>query len=162
MTSIETGPPHELVLQRTLQAPRMAIWRCWTEPAWMAQWFCPKPWFVSDVTTDLRPGGAVTMVMNGPSGEKFPNNGVYLEVSPGQRLVFTDAFTSTAGNAWQPSGKAFMVCEITLTDAPGGGTLYRVVARHWNAQDRESHLQMGFLDGWDTAADQLEAVAKTL
>ena len=50
------------------------------------------------------------MTMHGPAGEVFPNQGLYLDLVPGARLVFTDAFTS----AWQPSGKAFMVAEITL------------------------------------------------
>ena len=158
MNSSDNPTTHELVLGRTLQAPRMAIWRCWTEPALMEQWFCPKPWFVSDVKTDLRAGGESSMMMNGPAGEKFPNQGLYLEVTPGKRLVFTDAFTS----AWTPSGKAFMVGEINLADAPGGGTLYTAIARHWNAEDRAEHEKMGFHQGWGIAADQLEALAKTL
>jgi uncharacterized protein YndB with AHSA1/START domain len=158
MNQPDNNTSHDLVLERTLQAPRMAIWRCWTEPALMEQWFCPKPWRVTDVKTDLRAGGASSMLMRGPNGEAFPNNGVYLEVVPGQRLVFTDAFTS----AWQPSGKAFMVGEITLADAPGSGTLYKAIARHWNAEDRAQHEAMGFHQGWGIAADQLEALAKTL
>lgn len=158
MNSPQATLSNDLVLERLLAAPRMAIWRCWTEPALMEQWFCPKPWYVSDVKTELRAGGASSMTMNGPAGEKFPNQGVYLEVVPGQRLVFTDAFTS----AWQPSGKAFMVAEITMADAPGGGTLYKAVARHWNAEDRAAHEKMGFHQGWGIAADQLEALAKTL
>jgi uncharacterized protein YndB with AHSA1/START domain len=158
MNPPDTLLSNDLVLERTLQAPRLAIWRCWTEPALMEQWFCPKPWYVRDVKTDLRAGGQSSMTMHGPAGEVFPNNGLYLEVVPGERLVFTDAFTS----AWQPSGKAFMVAEITLADAPGGGTLYKAVARHWNAEDRQSHIDMGFHQGWGVAADQLEALAKTL
>lgn len=158
MNSPDTSLSNDLVLERTLQAPRMAIWRCWTEPALMEQWFCPKPWYVRDVKTDLRAGGQSSMTMHGPAGEVFANHGLYLEVVPGERLVFTDAFTS----AWQPSGKAFMVAEVTLADAPGGGTLYKAVARHWNAEDRQSHIDMGFHQGWGVAADQLEALAKTL
>jgi uncharacterized protein YndB with AHSA1/START domain len=83
---------------------------------------------------------------------------VYLEIVHGQRLVTTDAFN----HAWQPSGKAFMVVEITMADAPGGGTLYKTIARHWNAGDRQSHTEMGFQQGWGIAAYQLEALAKTL
>ncbi|NJM43099.1 MAG: SRPBCC family protein [Brachymonas sp.] len=158
MESISTVVPHELVLERTLQASRMAIWRCWTDPALMPIWFCPKPWYVSDVKLDLRAGGASSMVMNGPNGERFPNNGVYLHVEEGKRLVFTDAFTS----AWQPSGKAFMVGDIQLSDAPGGGTLYRASARHWSEEARKQHEAMGFHEGWGKAADQLEELAKTL
>jgi uncharacterized protein YndB with AHSA1/START domain len=158
MDSITATNSHELVLQRTLQAPRMAVWRCWTEPALMEQWFCPKPWYVSDVKSDLRAGGAISMMMRGPDGQAFPNNGAYLEIIHGQRLVTTDAFNAD----WQPSGKAFMVVDITMADAPGGGTLYKAVARHWNAQDRQSHMEMGFHTGWGIAADQLDALAKTL
>jgi uncharacterized protein YndB with AHSA1/START domain len=158
MNQPDNNTAHDLVLERTLQAPRMAIWRCWTEPALIEQWFCPKPWGATDVKADLRAGGASSMTMRGPSGEAFLNNGVYLEVVPGQRLVFTDAFTS----AWQPSGKAFMVGEITLADAPGGGTHYKAVVRHWNATDLQQHVKMGFHQGWGIAADQLEALAKTL
>jgi uncharacterized protein YndB with AHSA1/START domain len=158
MDSITATNSHELVLQRTLLAPRMTVWRCWTEPALMEQWFCPKPWYVSDVKSDLRAGGAISMMMRGPDGQAFPNNGAYLEIIHGQRLVTTDAFNAD----WQPSGKAFMVVDITMADAPGGGTLYKAVARHWNAQDRQSHMEMGFHTGWGIAADQLDALAKTL
>lgn len=151
-------PSHELVLERTLKAPRGTVWRCWTEPVLMPLWYCPKPWYVSDVSLDLRAGGVCSMTMNGPSGETFPNLGIYLEVVPGERLVFTDAFTS----AWMPSGKAFMVGVISMQDAPGGGTHYKAVARHWNAADREEHIKMGFHEGWAIAADQLEALAASL
>jgi uncharacterized protein YndB with AHSA1/START domain len=158
MIDIHSTSSLELTLERHLKAPRMAVWRCWTEAALMPIWFCPKPWYVSDVSLDLRAGGASAMIMNGPGGEKFPNNGVYLQVIAGERLVFTDAFTS----AWQPSGKAFMVGDIQLADAPGGGTIYKASARHWSAEDREAHIKMGFHEGWGIATDQLEALAASL
>ena len=153
-----TTSPLTLTLERTLAAPRMAVWRCWTDPKLMEDWFCPKPWVVKDVDLDVRPGGASSMTMCGPNGEAFPNQGVYLEVEEGKRLVFTDAFTS----AWIPSGKAFMVGEILLADAPGGGTHYIARAHHWNEADMQEHVKMGFHGGWGIAADQLEALAKTL
>jgi uncharacterized protein YndB with AHSA1/START domain len=158
MSLTESPKIYELTLERTLNASRMAIWRCWTEPALLPIWFCPKPWYVSDVSLDVRAGGVNYMMMNGPAGEKFPNHGVYLQVIPGERLVFTDAFTS----AWIPSGKAFMVGDIALSDAPGGGTLYKAVARHWNAEDCEAHEKMGFHEGWNKVADQLEVLAASL
>jgi uncharacterized protein YndB with AHSA1/START domain len=55
-----------------------------------------------------------------------------------------------------------MVGEITLADTPGGGTHYKAVVRHWNAIDLQEHVKMGFHQGWGIAADQLEALAKTL
>lgn len=147
-----------LEIKRTLAAPRDKVWRCWTEPALLPHWFCPKPWGVSHAELDLRPGGQCNVTMQGPNGEVVPNPGVYLAVEPGRRLVFTDAFTS----AWVPSGKAFMVGEVLLEDAPGGGTLYTARALHWSEADRQQHEDMGFHQGWGVATDQLEALARTL
>ena len=67
-----TTSPLTLTLQRTLAAPRMAVWRCWTEGALMEQWFCPKPWFVKDVVTDVRTGGASSMRCVGRTANHFP------------------------------------------------------------------------------------------
>jgi uncharacterized protein YndB with AHSA1/START domain len=160
-TPIDVTPdgPHELVLGRLIAAPRAAVWRCWTDPELLPQWFCPKPWGVSEASLDVRPGGASNVVMQGPNGEVVPNPGQYLEVVPGERLVFTDAFVGD----WRPSsGKPFMVAEITLADDPSGGTRYVARARHWSAEDTRKHEEMGFHPGWGVATDQLEALARTL
>lgn len=85
---------HELVLMREIDAPREKIFRAWTDPELMKEWFCPKPWAVSHAELDLRAGGSSFIVMNGPNGEVVENRGVYLEVVPNEKLVFTDAFTS--------------------------------------------------------------------
>jgi len=147
----------ELVLDRLLDAPRDRIYRCWTEAELMKRWFTPAPWRTTHVETDVRPGGASLVVMADPDGNEFPNRGVYLEVVPNERIVFTDAFTS----AWEPSEKPFFVCELTFADE-GGRTRYIARARHWSVADRQAHEAMGFHQGWGLAADQLEAVARTL
>lgn len=146
-----------LVLKRLLKAPREKIWRCWTEPALLEQWFCPAPWRCSQAEIELRPGGRFRTVMNGPNGETFDNTGVFLDVVPGERLVFTDAYVK----AWEPSEKPFMTVTITLDDADGG---VRYVARveHWSADDRKAHEEMGFEQGWGKCADQLEALGASL
>ena len=87
-----------------------AMWRCWTEPDLLKQWFCPPPWHVSEAVLDVRPGGTSFILMNGPNGETAPNIGAYLEVVPGEKLVFTDAFCKD----WEPAGKPFMVGTLTL------------------------------------------------
>lgn len=153
-----TDANHDLVLERIIRAPRAAVWRCWTEPALLEQWFCPKPWRVTDARIDLRPGGEFYGLMRGPDGAQFPSLGVFLHVEPGARLITTDAFRP----GWLPSERAFMVSDITFADAGGGKTHYRAVARHWSAEARAEHEAMGFHDGWGKAADQLEALAQTL
>ncbi|WP_188607753.1 SRPBCC family protein [Chelatococcus reniformis] len=147
----------ELVLDRRLAAPRAAVWRCWTEPELLKQWFAPLPWTTADAELDVRAGGTSRVVMRSPDGDEFPNRGLYLEVVPGERLVFTDAFVA----AWQPSDKPFMVVELTMADEDGG-TRYTARARHWSVADRETHEQMGFHDGWGQCASQLETLAQSL
>ena len=156
--SIGAEPEHVLTLDRELDAPVEKLWRCWTEPGLLEQWFCPKPWYVSDVRLDPRPGGEFFSVMNGPNGESFENAGVYLEVEPRRRLVSTDAFRP----GWIPSGRAFMVAETIFEDAGGGRTRYIARAMHWDRATLEEHERMGFHEGWGMAADQLEALARSL
>jgi uncharacterized protein YndB with AHSA1/START domain len=148
---------HELTLTRFIDAPRHAVWRCWTEPDLIKLWFTPRPWTTPVVEVDVRPGGASHMIFRGPDGEEFPNQGVYLEVVPGERLVFTDAYTG----GWMPSAKPFMTAIITFADE-AGGTRYHARVLHWTAEDRARHEQMGFHDGWGRAADQLAALARSL
>ncbi len=161
MTTVVEAKPNnerELVISRIIDAPRHSVYRCWTEPALMVQWFTPKPWGTKSAEVDVRPGGKSLIVMTDPEGNEYPNAGIYLDAVPDERLVFTDAFSST----WEPAGKPFMVATVTFEDAPGGKTLYTARAGHWSVETKEEHEKMGFHTGWGAAADQLEAVAKTL
>ena len=148
---------HELVLTRLINVPRAKLFRCWTEPALITQWFTPPPWKTIAAEIDVRAGGSSCITMQGPDGTKVPNLGVYLEVVKNERLVFTDAYTS----AWVPSGKPFFTGILTFEDE-GGQTRYIARARHWTVADREQHEQMGFHVGWGICADQLAALAATL
>jgi uncharacterized protein YndB with AHSA1/START domain len=146
----------ELVLTRLIDAPREKLFRAWTEPELMKQWFTPRPWTTPVIEVDLRPGGSNLIVMRGPDGTEFPNRGVYLEIVKNERLVFTDAYTK----AWEPSEKPFFTGIITFEDE-GGKTRYTARALHWTVADREAHEKMGFHEGWGLCADQLaELVAK--
>jgi uncharacterized protein YndB with AHSA1/START domain len=148
---------HELTLTRLIDAPRDKLYRCWTEPELIKQWFTPRPWTTPVVETDVRPGGKSYMLFRGPEGQEFPNRGVYLEVVRNEKIVFTDAYTE----AWMPSAKPFMTATITFRDE-GDKTRYDAVVRHWTAEDRAQHETMGFYEGWAKATDQLETLARTL
>ncbi|WP_377291353.1 SRPBCC family protein [Rhizobium sp. SG2393] len=146
-----------LMLSRLIPVPRAALYRCWTDPALITRWFTPAPWKTVEAELDVRAGGRSRIVMESPDGDRFPSEGLYLEVVENEKLVFTDAFTA----AWQPSNKAFMVGIITFADE-AGGTRYTATVRHWNAEDRKTHEEMGFHEGWGKATDQLAALAATL
>jgi uncharacterized protein YndB with AHSA1/START domain len=145
------SPKYQLTLTRLINAPPAAVFKAWTDPETMKKWFCPRPWMVTHVENDVRPGGSSLVVMRGPEGQEFPNHGVYLEVIPNRRLVFTDAYVK----AWEPSAKPFMTGILTFDDE-GGKTRYNAVVKHWTEADYQTHLGMGFHEGWGKATDQLE------
>jgi len=147
----------ELVLTRTIHAPREKVFRAWTDPDLLKQWFAPLPYTTPAAQMDVRPGGSSRIVMRAPDGTEMPNRGVYLEVVPNERLVFTDAYTK----AWEPSEKPFMTVILTFEDE-GGKTKYTARVRHWTVADRDAHEKMGFHQGWGIATDQMATLARTL
>jgi uncharacterized protein YndB with AHSA1/START domain len=147
----------ELVLTRLIDVPRENLYRAWTEPELLKQWFAPLPYTTPVAEMDVRPGGANLIVMRGPDGAELPNRGVYLEVVKNERLVFTDAYAK----AWEPSQKPFMTVVLTFEDE-GGKTRYTARARHWTVEDRQAHENMGFHQGWGLCTDQLAALAAKL
>lgn len=160
MTSQNTAVPandRELVLTRLIDAPPEKVYRAWTDPALLKQWFAPQPYTTPRAELDVRPGGANLIIMRGPDGNDMPNRGVYLEVVPNRRLVITDAYTK----AWEPAEKPFMTVILTFDDE-NGKTRYTARVRHWNVADREAHESMGFHEGWGKCTDQLAALVTKL
>ncbi len=128
--TLETADELELVLTRLIDASPHVLFRCWTEPHLLKQWFVPKPWTIAEAEIDLRAGGANRIVMRSPEGVDMPNRGVYLEVVADRKLVFTDAYVA----AWVPSEKPFMTVIITF-EPEGDQTRYTARVRALD-QDR--------------------------
>src|SRR3546814_20520347 len=125
---------HELVLTRLIDAPRDKLFRCWTEPELLKQWFAPLPYTVPHAELDVRTGGANYIVMKSPEGKDMPMRGVYLEVVKNEKIVFTDAYN----RAWEPSDKPFFTGIVTFEDAKdekGDGTT------RYTARERKRGLE---------------------
>lgn len=147
----------DLSFTRTLPVSREKVFTCWTTPEHLKQFFVPRPHKVLDCVIDLRPGGAFNTTFD-IDGTVMENGGVWLEVIPNEKLVFTDGYTT----GWKPSPERFMTAIIELSDAPDGGTVYTATARHANAETAQRHKDMGFYEGWGTVVDQLVEYAQTL
>lgn len=154
-SDVELDPELDLVLTRDLNAPRHLLWDCWTTPEHLVHWFVPKPHKVTACTLDVRPGGACNTTFD-VDGNIMENKGVYLEVIPMEKLVFTDTYTT----GWKPAPEPFMTAIVTFQDLGNGRTRYTAVARHRNADSAKAHRDMGFHGGWGTVATQLEAYAQ--
>ena len=157
---------NDLVLERTINAPRKLVWKAWTDPSLLRQWFAPKPYEISEVEMDLAPGGIFRIRMVGPDGfdTGHGNAGCVLEVVDEERLVWTSALGPQFRPAEMGEGcESFpMTAVVTFADAGHGRTLYRAVALHKNAADRDMHAGMGFDEGWGKCADQLEELAQEM
>lgn len=146
---------HDLVLTRDVAVDREALWRAWTDPALLKQWWAPKPFVTTECELDLRPGGLFRAVMQGPDGAEYPMQGCLLEVKKPERLVLTDALLGD----YRPSSESFFTAAITFEDLGGGKTRYTARAMHKNEADRKKHEEMGFQEGWGQCLDQLVELA---
>jgi|TARA_R110002072_G_scaffold81302_1_gene186348 uncharacterized protein YndB with AHSA1/START domain len=147
----------DLVLERVLEVPRALVWTCWTTPEHLMHFFIPRPHRVTACEIDLTVGGRFNTTFD-VDGAEIANQGVFLQVIPQTRLVFTDTYTE----GWKPNPEPFMTAILDLADEGACRTRYRAMARHRSAEARQTHEDMGFHTGWGIVVDQLEAYAKTL
>jgi uncharacterized protein YndB with AHSA1/START domain len=108
MAMAQAKPNDDLILRqsRSFAAPRERVFRAFTAPSQLAKWWGPKGFTVPACTLEVRVGGAWRTVMRSPEGKDHIVSGVYREITPPARLVFTWAGRPTASAAtkpWSPS-----------------------------------------------------------
>lgn len=92
----------DILISRTFDAPRELVWRAWTDPKYFALWWGPKDFTAPHVEIDFRVGGIYRNCMRGPGLDgvttDFWSTGVYKEIKPLERIVFSDSFADKDGN----------------------------------------------------------------
>ncbi len=155
----------DLSFSRIVDVPRALIWRAWTEPKLLLPWFCPKPWRTIEADIDLRPGGMFRTTFQSPEGVNFPNIGCYLEIIPGEKLVWTNALlpgfrpSAPSPTCGDEAANFKFTATIGLSDDPNG-TRYHAVVVHADEAGCKQHAAMGFEQGWGAALDQLVEMLK--
>ena len=138
-----------LVLTRRYPVAPEKVWRAWTDPQVLKRWFGPGgPQPVSLAEIDLRAGGRLRIVFGGPEGTEHEAQGVYREVVPNRRLVFTWTWPRTT-----PERESLVTIELR---PEGGGT--ELVFRHERFFDeaaRDNHKR-----GWSETLEKLDQFLK--
>src|SRR6478736_367660 len=105
-----SSPNLDLTISRVIKAPRLAIWRAWTDPPSFEQWWVPAPARCKVVEMDLRPGGAFVTYISEDSGDFVPHiSGCFLAVDDLERIVFTNSLVG----GWRPAEQPFLTAIIT-------------------------------------------------
>lgn len=146
----------DVVIARRFDAPRALVWRAWTEPEALAQWWGPRGFVTRVEALELRVGGRLLLHLRAPDGSVHPAQGVFRELVAPERLVI-------AGEAadGHPCGAGLpprSVVTVTLAEQ-GNATLLTFHARLAPAAARATAHQAGFDTGWN---DSLDALARHL
>lgn len=131
-----------LVIRRIYDAPVTAVWAAWTDPSQMKHWMGPSDGHAAEVTSDLRVGGRYRIVMHAGDGQAHRVGGVFREVVPMRKLVYTWAWEST------PERESLVTVELA---ASGEGTELLVTHQRFFDRDaRDRHHA-----GWEVCLDRL-------
>ncbi len=89
-------------VSRKFNAPVERVWKAWTNPELIKQWWGPETYSCPTASLDVRPGGKSLLAMKGPDGQVQYSGGTYLEVIPNKKIVSTDQFMDKDGKAISP------------------------------------------------------------
>ena len=132
-----------LTLKRRLNATPDKIFSAWTDPEKIAQWWGPGQIKTVHAETDARVGGRFNVIMRSPDGEEHNVSGVYREVIPNEKLVFTWAWRST------PERESLVT--VALKTDGAGTALTLTHEQFFDETTRDSHKS-----GWSGILDKLE------
>jgi uncharacterized protein YndB with AHSA1/START domain len=152
-TKVTLPSDKEILVTREFDAPREVVFKAMTDPKLIPQWWGPR----SDKTTvdkmDVRPGGAWRFVSTGPNGT-YAFRGEYREIVPSEKIVQTFEFEPMAGH--------ISVDTATLTDLPGGRTLFTSRSVFSSKEDRDGMIQSGMESGLRETYDRFDEVLASL
>jgi uncharacterized protein YndB with AHSA1/START domain len=153
-----------LTFTRFLAAPRERVFKAWTDPVQLAQWWGPADFTNPVSEVDLRPGGAYRIVMRAPDGREFPTTGRYVEIDAPARLVFTDTIDEAPAD-WLAefnghrgaTPDAPFAGQVTVRfDVVDGGTLLTITTDFESDADRDALIEMGAVSGWTESLERLD------
>jgi uncharacterized protein YndB with AHSA1/START domain len=150
-----------LVIERTFDAKRERVWRAWSEPEQIMRWWGPQYFTSPSCKIDFRVGGRYLFCMRSPEGKDFWSAGVFLAITPFNRIAYTDSFADAQGNVVPATDYGMspdfpLELNVTVTFEEKGGKT-KMMLRHLGipAGEMRELTRQGWGGSFDKLADSL-------
>ena len=165
MTRNAVDETERMVVTRVIDAPRELVWKAWTDPKYVMQWWGPKGCTSPFCEMDFRVGGKFRCCMRLPDGQEFWNGGEYHEIVLHEKIVFAMYFADPEGNKVEPAqyGIEHEAIEgaydvITFEDYGNGQTKLTFIGN----ETMEHATNSGQVEGMNQSLDKFAAVVAEL
>jgi uncharacterized protein YndB with AHSA1/START domain len=165
MTKDTVNETERLVVTRVFDAPRELVWKAWTDPKYVAQWWGPKGFTAPSCKMDFRVGGKFLFCMRAPDGQEYWTGGEYFEIVVHEKIVYSMYFADAEGNKVEPAqyGIEHEAMDdahdvITFEDFGDGQTKLTLIGN----ESMESAKNSGQVEGWNQILDKVAAVVAGL
>lgn len=166
MAARQSGPAEvpmggELVITRVFDAPRELVWESWTNPERFMLWWGPEGFTSPACEIDFRVGGKYLACMRAPEGQDYWSTGVYREIVPMRKIVYTDSFSDAEGNVVPASyygmeGDWPTELIVTVTLEEGHGKTKMTLRHDGIPPDTMSDCEAGWSGSFDKLAESLK------
>ena len=161
MTNNTVNEIERMTVTRVFDAPRELVWKAWTEPKYVMQWWGPQGFSAPVCQMDFRVGGKTLLCMKSPEGQEFWNGIEYHEIIPHEKIVSSMYFADAKGNKVEPEQYGMEheaidgAYDITLFEDLGNG---KTRLTQIGNEPMESAKNSGQLEGWNQILDKVAAV----
>jgi len=153
-TKVESAAEREIVITRTVDAPRTLVWRAWTEPGQIEAWWGPNGFRTTTYEREVKVGGVWRFTMHGPDGTDFPNRIVYREIVKPARLVYDH-------DDDQPSPSIAFEATITFEE-DNGRTTITLRSVFPTVEARNAVIKFGAIEGGKQTLARMETYLATM
>jgi len=165
MTENTVSEIERMVISRVFDAPRELVWKAWTDPQYVMQWWGPKGFSCPTCKIDFRVGGKFLISMKSPDGQEFYNGGEYHEIVPHEKIVSSMYFADADGNKVEAAELGIEheaiedANDVTLFEDLGNGqTKLTFIGNETMERSKES----GQVEGWNEILEKVAEVVAEL
>jgi uncharacterized protein YndB with AHSA1/START domain len=143
----------KMIVERDFNADISKVWKAWTDPGLLDQWWAPKPWKAHTQSMDFREGGSWLYYMQGPEGERHYCRANYHKIVPEKLYTGLDAFCDSEGNINTEMPRM----EWHVDFSPVGNQTRVVVTITFESEEAmKTIVEMGFKEGFSMAHENLD------